>query len=488
MPIQLCDRYDIDAAAKVNVTADGYLTATPRVARTGIQLYLGSEVGVADKQVVRIYRPPEEVFNTDSMHTFAHKPMTDDHPPQPVTSKNWKQFSRGQVGDEVARDGEFIRVPMVLMDHGLVTKVQNGKAELSVGYTCDLEMTPGITADGQEYDGIQKNIRVNHIAVVDQGRAGKQARIGDGTGNTRVNFSDYAAAYAALQNGSFNTDDALKEPTGFLGVGNTYPITKDGYVHVAALRAAATDSIVKGDGDVTAAAKTLLSLVDATEPNTRTNDGARKQETRVMKTMVIDGITVEVGDGNATEVIQRHIRSLEDKVAKLTTDHTTAVTDHAKVLADKDGQITKLTTDLTVATTKVADLEGKLKDAEVTPAKLDAMVADRTAMIGKAKAVFPAVVVDGKTDSDIRRQVVSHKLGDKAKDWDDKNVAISFDTLTADVKAAATADASRPGGLQDQARALAGAQTSDAGKVKEQAWNDRNKRIADAWKGPGASA
>lgn len=489
MQVQLFDRYDIDAASKVNKTADGYLTATPRVARTGIQLYLGSEIGVTDKKVVRIYRSEDEVFSTDSMHTFAHKPVTDDHPPQPVTSKNWKQFSRGQIGDEVARDGEFIRVPMVLMDSGLISKVEQGKAELSVGYTCDLDMTAGQTADGQQYDGVQKNIRVNHVAVVNQGRAGKAARIGDGTGEARINFNDYAAALAALNDGKVNAEDALAEPDVFLGLDKKYPIAKGGTVYVEALRAAATDSIVKGDGDIAAAVRTLLTVVDAQEPTALTGDGAPKQEKRTMKTMVIDGITVEVGDGNATEVIQRHIRSLEDKNAKLTTDLATATADHAKVVADKDGQIAKLTTDLTTATTQVATLETKVKDAEISPAKLDAMVADRRVMIDRAKVVFPAVVIDGKTDGEIRKQVVGHKLGDKSKDWNDEQIKISFDTLTSDVKApASTGTMHQPGGIADQARVLGSHQTSDAQTQREQAWAERNKRTADAWKTPSSTA
>src|SRR4051812_14663421 len=117
--------------SNIRVTRDGYLTATPRIARTGIQFYSGEEMGVPHKQVVRVNRPETTVFAPDAMRSLAHKPITLDHPPDPVTSRNWKQVAVGHVGDEVVRDGNFIRVPLVLQDEEAIKQVQTGKAELS---------------------------------------------------------------------------------------------------------------------------------------------------------------------------------------------------------------------------------------------------------------------------------------------------------------------------------------------------------------------
>ncbi|MDT9702463.1 DUF2213 domain-containing protein, partial [Streptomyces sp. P17] len=87
-----------------------------RVARTGIQQYLGSEVGRPDLEVVTVYRPESEVFKADSMASFAHRPITDDHPDEAVTADNWKDYSVGQTGEEIKRDGDFLRVPMMVAD------------------------------------------------------------------------------------------------------------------------------------------------------------------------------------------------------------------------------------------------------------------------------------------------------------------------------------------------------------------------------------
>lgn len=161
------------------LTRDGYLVTDAKIARTGIQVYAGAECGRPDMAAVRVYRPETEVFSTDAMASFAHRPVTNDHPAESVSASNWKQHSVGMTGGEVARDGAFVRVPMVVMDQAAIADVQAGKRELSCGYTCDLKWEPGTSPDGQAYDAIQTNIRGNHLAIVSAGRAGKDCRIGD---------------------------------------------------------------------------------------------------------------------------------------------------------------------------------------------------------------------------------------------------------------------------------------------------------------------
>lgn len=158
---------------------DGYLVADARVARTGIQLYAGYEVGKPEMSVVRVYRPDSEVFSRDTLASFAHRPVTNDHPDEAVTADNWKEHAVGQTADEIARDGSFIRVPLMVSDGATIKLIEDGKRELSAGYTCDLAFEAGKTADGETYDAVQKNIRANHVAIVQRGRAGSEVRIGD---------------------------------------------------------------------------------------------------------------------------------------------------------------------------------------------------------------------------------------------------------------------------------------------------------------------
>lgn len=160
-------------------TDDGYLEAAVRVARTGIQRYAGWELGKPDVPFVDVYRCEEEVFSKASLETFSKLPVTDDHPADGVNANNWRQLAVGVTGDDVLRDGEYLKVGLKLTDADIIQKVNNGKRELSVGYTTQIDFVDGVTPKGESYQAVQRMIRANHVAVVSSGRAGHQARIGD---------------------------------------------------------------------------------------------------------------------------------------------------------------------------------------------------------------------------------------------------------------------------------------------------------------------
>ncbi|RVI06246.1 DUF2213 domain-containing protein [Sinorhizobium meliloti] len=180
--MQLFDTVTLDGLRR---TQDGYLVADAKVARTGIQLYTGREVdpenkhGLRDKAVVKVYRPEEEVFAQDAMHSYAYRPVTDNHPSEMVTADNWKDHAVGQTGGEVVRDGDFVRVPLVLMDKAIIAKVEGGKRELSMGYSTDLKFQDGVTPSGEQYNAIQTSLRMNHLAVVSAARGGSHLKLGD---------------------------------------------------------------------------------------------------------------------------------------------------------------------------------------------------------------------------------------------------------------------------------------------------------------------
>ena len=175
--LNLKDSFVLDG---VHRSESGYLAAHAKVARTGVQVYQGCEVGQPDKAKVTLYRPPEEVFHVDAMHSMAHRPVTLTHPPVMVDSKNWKKYAKGQTTDPIVRDGEYVSVPITLMDQATIDAYDSGDAcELSMGYTTDIDWTAGVTPQGEAYDGVQRNIRANHLAFVPQARGGEKLRFGD---------------------------------------------------------------------------------------------------------------------------------------------------------------------------------------------------------------------------------------------------------------------------------------------------------------------
>lgn len=157
-------------------TGEGFLICrNVPIARTGAQEYLGSEIGVNTSDVVTVNRPEEEVFSPATLASFEGKPVTDDHPPDLLDAETAGQFAKGHAQNVRRGTGEwsdYIIADLHIQDADLIREIQNGKREVSCGYTC--EYIPN--GDGTF---TQKNIRGNHIAVVENGRAGHKAAIMD---------------------------------------------------------------------------------------------------------------------------------------------------------------------------------------------------------------------------------------------------------------------------------------------------------------------
>lgn len=179
MEHRFTDAVNISGTRRTN---DGYLIADAFAVRTGIQLYSRREMGIDGDGMVRVYRPEEEVRSVDSMRTFSHAPVTLGHPAELVTADNWKDLAKGEVSTEAVWDNGRIRLPLIVKDAETIAQIEAGTRQLSAGYTSGIEFTDGVTPEGEHYDAVQRNIRINHLAVVPRGRAGEEFRIGDSAG------------------------------------------------------------------------------------------------------------------------------------------------------------------------------------------------------------------------------------------------------------------------------------------------------------------
>ena len=176
-----CDVTDLFTLTSRKITDEGYLVAPATLARTGVQEYRARELGLDGdpNRIVRLHRPAEEVFAPDSLASFNRQPVTLGHPPKNVTAENWSKYAVGDVHD-VRLDNGLMAAEMIVRSKKAVDAVMSGKAALSNGYSFELDLTPGTTADGEEYHGVQRNIRGNHNAIVDTARGGPTLRIADG--------------------------------------------------------------------------------------------------------------------------------------------------------------------------------------------------------------------------------------------------------------------------------------------------------------------
>lgn len=169
-------RVDVGELRPASKLGNGWLRADAYLARTGVQLYVQP-----DGTKRREYRPPEEVFKADSLESFEMVPVTDEHPEDRyLTAANTAGLQKGNVGSSVVRDGKFVKANILVTDAALVEAVvSKKKAQVSCGYVCDLEPAAkgAVTADGEPYDFIQRNIRGNHVALLQTGRAGPDVRV-----------------------------------------------------------------------------------------------------------------------------------------------------------------------------------------------------------------------------------------------------------------------------------------------------------------------
>jgi hypothetical protein len=165
-------RFDTGGITKYEITPEGYLRAWGTIARVGVQTYYN-----ADGTPRRELRLPEEVSDPESLASFGLKPHTNTHPPEFLNSKNTKKYQTGSTDSTVFYDRGFVRVAINVTDQETIDEIANGqKQQLSAGYGCELDFTPG-TWRGQKYDAIQRRIRGNHVSSVQFGRAGEDVKM-----------------------------------------------------------------------------------------------------------------------------------------------------------------------------------------------------------------------------------------------------------------------------------------------------------------------
>lgn len=188
--MKFLDRASVGA---VKETAEGYLVATSRVARTGVQEYLARELGdiataagFKPDDVVRVYRHADQVFHKDSLTSITRLPVTIDHPGEDVTADNWAKMAVGDIGDAYATEPEWIVVNPMLKDAAAVKAARTTHPELSMGYSANIVKA----RDGLDADFEVSDIRYNHLALVPKARAGDKARIGDGWGVSPIEIDD----------------------------------------------------------------------------------------------------------------------------------------------------------------------------------------------------------------------------------------------------------------------------------------------------------
>lgn len=169
------ERYD-SIPVKAIYTKEGYLLDTPVVTRVGIFEYKNE-----DGSIRRELRLPDDVFAEQSLASYEGKPIIITHEAGKVDKANVEGEAIGTILSKGFRDGDNVRAKIIIHNTDLMK--ESGLKELSLGYSLELDETPG-EWNGQPYDAVQKNILINHLALVQEARAGESARLNiDGKDN-----------------------------------------------------------------------------------------------------------------------------------------------------------------------------------------------------------------------------------------------------------------------------------------------------------------
>ncbi|NRN30584.1 DUF2213 domain-containing protein [Photorhabdus heterorhabditis] len=164
--------------------ADGSLLCKDvPIARTGTQTYLPEEVDLQPDAsgLVTVYRTEDEVFSPETMASFEGVAVTLDHPEDDegdivfVNPSNFSELAHGHIQNVRRGTGDksdLLVADVLVKRQEAIDAVNAGMTDVSCGYdTKYKQLAPG--------KGKQYQIRGNHLAIVENGRAGSRCAIGD---------------------------------------------------------------------------------------------------------------------------------------------------------------------------------------------------------------------------------------------------------------------------------------------------------------------
>lgn len=166
-------RYDTAPINRVTQDAQTgfvHITNVP-IAIVGVFPYIK-----ADGSVEMEAKLPTELLSEVTVDSANSKPVTDNHPDELVTQVNASKYMKGFTATNAHVENDALKVDMTITDKSLINEINKGKQELSIGFETEVVPKKG-EYKGVAYDSVQRNIRINHVAVVEQGRAGHSVRL-----------------------------------------------------------------------------------------------------------------------------------------------------------------------------------------------------------------------------------------------------------------------------------------------------------------------
>lgn len=172
-----------NALSERHYDENGYLFVDRSpILKAGVMEYLGSEILPEGKSSVDgVEIDPQKIYKVNvslnelkkAKDTFKLAPITDGHVWLGDDGADAKNYQEGSVGENLYVEDGFLYAPLSFTGKAIVEKIKNHtKEELSTSYQNKL-----VKSNNPAYDFDAIDIRGNHLALVDRGRAGSSVRV-----------------------------------------------------------------------------------------------------------------------------------------------------------------------------------------------------------------------------------------------------------------------------------------------------------------------
>lgn len=175
-------KFAFDRSAR-QIDADGRLhVARSHISKATVNPYYGREIpgyealGLSADKIYRLFRDPIELER--GAETFARLPILSEHVPVTVNDPK-PELVVGAIGSDIIFDAPYLDADICIWDAPAIAGIETDKIkELSCAYRYVPIMEAG-EYEGQPYDGRMTEIRGNHLALVEVGRAGSDVVVAD---------------------------------------------------------------------------------------------------------------------------------------------------------------------------------------------------------------------------------------------------------------------------------------------------------------------
>ncbi|ENM6469467.1 DUF2213 domain-containing protein [Morganella morganii] len=281
------------------------------ISKAGVFDYLGAEIGAPEPdRIYKVFRPPEELASDETIKSFRLTPFIVDHE---MLGKNAtpaeKKGIQGVIGENVYYDHPYLRGNIKIFSDAALSDISSGKIDLSPGYRSRYDFgNPGVY-EGEAYEVVQRHLRGNHLALVDEGRTGADVAVQD---HLVVTIDTKELIRMSEE------DKDKKQPTGDENGFTPEQVEQIKQIVVAAL-AAGTPAT---DGDL----EKKETTDGDPDPEKKTGDAEAEAE-KAVEDAEAEAEKAESGDPEAVEAAEVAIETAEEAIAEAKEELDQATTD-----------------------------------------------------------------------------------------------------------------------------------------------------------------